>query len=532
MPVCYDISVNEKDRKKHNVGRDVLIPPHFLKRQIGGVRHPADFTITIRFLPLLQAMKNASTVATQKLWRRDKPRTTLAFSTHPGINTERIQPCCCFCPLLILKRKPVNAMKCNEAIEYIHSLMRFGIKPGLERITELCRLLGNPQEGLRIIHVAGTNGKGSTSTMAANMLKAAGYTVGLYTSPYVVDFRERIQVNGHMISPLDLAHTVEKVKGAVEILNARGEEPTEFEVITAVAFLYFKEKRCDAVVLEVGLGGRFDATNIIPCPAVSVIASVSLDHVGVLGDTVEKIAFEKAGIIKKGGVTVCYPEQQEGVFKVIEDACRERENTLILPDSAQIIIIKQDAFGTVASYKGTEFTLPLTGIHMVKNAVTAMEAVAAAARVGLTVTSAQMVQGIGASAMPARLEVLHKRPLTILDGGHNEGCASALKAYVESFLKGKRIVAVCSMMADKDYDAYLRTVAPLFDVLIASKTNVPRTLSAADLQKAAAPYCQTTYAVEDPAHALSFAHSLVGEEDVLLVCGSFYFAGEVRDMLQ
>lgn len=426
---------------------------------------------------------------------------------------------------------PVCCMKCNEAIEYIHSLTRFGIKPGLERITELCRLLGNPQQGLRFIHVAGTNGKGSTSTMTANMLKAAGYTVGLYTSPYVVDFRERIQVNGHMISPLDLAHCVEKVKAAVDTLNARGEEPTEFEVITAAAFLYFKMKCCDAVVLEVGLGGRFDATNIIACPVVSVITSVSLDHVGVLGDTVEKIAFEKCGIIKEGGVTVCYPEQQPGAIDVIGAACRERNNALTVPDLSALRVIREDAFGSEAEYKGIHFNLPLTGIHMVKNAVTAMEAVMAAGRAGLCVSHEQMAQGLAASAMAARLEVLRKKPLTILDGGHNEGCAGALYDYVQSFLKGKRIVAVCSMMADKDYDAYLRKVAPLFDVLIASKTNVPRTLSAEDLQKAAAPYCKTAYAVADPAHALAFARSLVEEDDVLLVCGSFYFAGEVRDMI-
>lgn len=422
-------------------------------------------------------------------------------------------------------------MNCNQAIEYIHSLQRFGIKPGLERIGELCALLGDPQKEVKFIHVAGTNGKGSTSTMIANMLHKSGLKVGLYTSPYVIDFRERIKVDGHMISPLELAQTVEKVKAAVDTLNEKGVEPTEFEVITAAAFLFFRDAGVDVAVLEVGLGGRFDATNIIEDPAVCVLTSISMDHMAVLGNTVAEIAAEKCGIIKQGSVVVAYPEQYPEAWEVIKHTCEEKEALLLCPNAENVQMLSSDAFGSRFSYSGIEISLPLTGAHMVKNAITAVEAMNAAALRGFNVSTEAVVQGIAASAMPARLEVLRKHPLTILDGGHNEGCAQALADYIGTYLKGRRIVALCSMMADKDYDAFLKTAAPLFDVFIASKTNVPRTLGADELCEAAKAYCPVSYSVSDSVHALSFAKSITEEDDVLLICGSFYFASEIRDKL-
>ncbi len=422
-------------------------------------------------------------------------------------------------------------MNCNEAIEYIHSLGRFGIKPGLERVKELCALLGEPQKSLKFIHVAGTNGKGSTCTMISEIFHKAGYTVGLYTSPYVVDFRERMKVNGRMIDPYELAKTVQKVKTAVEKLNAKGMEPTEFEVITAAAFLFFKNAGCDLVVLEVGLGGRFDATNIIDTPLVSVIASISMDHTEILGDTLAKIAFEKCGIIKNGGVTVTYPEQSSEALEVIKQSCAEKANRLVVPGLDEVKINKSDAFGTVFTYRSLEIFIPLTGIHMVKNAITAIEAVMAASAFGFNAGDSAIIEGIAASAMPARLEVLRKKPLVILDGGHNEGCGRALADYIKAYLPGKRIVALCSMMADKDYPRYLQLTAPLFETFIASKASVPRALGAEELKAEASKYCKNAFSVADPLHALKFAESIVEENDVLLVCGSFYFAADIREDL-
>lgn len=422
-------------------------------------------------------------------------------------------------------------MNCSQAIEYIHSLSQFGIKPGLDRIKALCELLGNPQDRVKFIHVAGTNGKGSTSTMIANVFKNAGYKVGLFTSPYVTDFRERIQLNGHMIDPFELAETVSQVKAAVDTLAEKGIQPTEFEAITAVAFLYFSRRSCDLAVLEVGLGGRYDSTNLISSSVVSVITSISMDHMSILGNTIDRIAAEKCGIIKYGGVCVTYPEQTPEAMAVIEAACADYKNKLIVPDESKLTVLSDDMFGSVVSYDSIKLRIPFTGIHMVKNAITAVEAVKAAQAAGFKADKDSIAAGISASAMPARLEILRNKPLTILDGGHNEGCAEALAQYIRAYLPGKRIIAVCSMMADKDYESYLRIMAPLIDTFIASKCSVPRALSSDRLCETAKKYCERSYSVGDCSHALAFAHSLAEEDDVILVCGSFYFAGETREKI-
>ena len=422
-------------------------------------------------------------------------------------------------------------MNCNEAIEYIHSLERFGIKPGLERIKALCDILGKPQQGIKFIHVAGTNGKGSTSTVISNILTEACFSTGLFTSPYVLDFRERIQFNGCMIEPYELAEAVDEVKTAVEILNIRGVFPTEFEAITAAAFIYFKKKKCDFVVLEVGLGGRFDATNIIECPVVNVITSISKDHTAVLGNTLSQIAFEKCGTVKEGGVCVCYPEQEKEAMDVIEQTCSEKHNRLIVPDLRRADNITVNETGSSFTYMGMEFRLPLIGEHMVKNAVTAITAAQVIKQSGYNIPDRAFLRGVAASAMPARLEIMHKNPLVILDGGHNEGCAKALAQYLKTFLSDKRIIAVVSMMADKDFDAYLRITAPFFYAVVATHTKVPRALSAEKLCETASEYCANCVAVPDSAHALKYAYNSIGKDDVLIVCGSFYFAGEIREKI-
>ncbi|MBR4766196.1 MAG: bifunctional folylpolyglutamate synthase/dihydrofolate synthase [Clostridia bacterium] len=422
-------------------------------------------------------------------------------------------------------------MNCNEAIQYIHSLERFGINPGLERIGALCDILGNPQKSLRFVHVAGTNGKGSTSTIISNILIKAGYATGLFTSPYVVDFRERIQFNGCMIEPYELADAVSEVKTAVEILNIRGVFPTEFETITATAFLYFKKKKCDFVVLEVGLGGRFDATNIIDCPVVNVITSISKDHTAVLGDTLSKIAFEKCGTIKENGVCVCYPEQDKEALEVIKTTCKEKNAQLIIPDLTNIKQLNVGAAGTEFQYDGIDYSLPLVGAHMVKNAVTAINAVKVIKKAEFNIPDKAFSLGVASSVMPARLEIMRKKPLIILDGGHNEGCANAVAGYIGTFLKGRKITAVVSMMADKDYDSYLRITAPFFRRIVATHTNVPRALPADELCETAKKYCGDCVDIADSAHALKYAFGTLEKDDVLLVCGSFYFAGEIREKI-
>lgn len=423
-------------------------------------------------------------------------------------------------------------MNCEEAINYIHSLEKFGIQPGLDKIRALCDSLGNPQKKLKVIHVAGTNGKGSTSTMISNMLIASGYNVGLYISPYVSDFRERIQLNGKMIEKEYLSKAVKKVKNAIEsILLPQGIQPTEFEALTAAAFVFYAESDCDFVVLEVGLGGRFDATNIIENPLVSVIVSISLDHTAILGDTIEKIAFEKSGIIKKDSVTVSYPFQQDDALGVIKSKCREMNNKLVIPDTSAIIFENEEFDGTSAVYNGIEFKLPLAGKHMIYNACTAIEAIRALSAYNINVKDDAIINGIAASSMPARLELICRKPITILDGGHNEGCAEAVEVYINKYFTGRRIIMVSSMMADKDYEAYLSKTASKASVFIASKADVPRALSADELMKTAEKYCKECYSYPDPLKAIEFGKSLCKENDVFFVCGSFYLAGEIRNTL-
>ncbi len=422
-------------------------------------------------------------------------------------------------------------MNCSQAIEFIHSLEKFGIKPGLERIRALCERLGNPQEQLKVVHVAGTNGKGSVSTMIANILHASGLNVGLYTSPYVIDFRERIQYNGKMIEHGELAQAVDTVKAVIDTLNAEGIEPTEFEAITAAAFVYFVRKQCDIVVLETGLGGKFDATNIINAPYASVIMSVSFDHMAVLGDTLPKIAAEKCGIIKFGSTTVCYPEQVPEVMSIIKKTCEEKQNKLIIPDLSALSVIRESIHGSRVIYKGVELDIPLAGAHMARNACVAFETALSLAEKGIPVSHEAISRGIAASTMPARLEITSTHPLTILDGGHNESCAQALSDYIKNNLDGRRIVALCAMMADKDYDAYLRIAAPCFDTFIATSLDMPRALEADKLKAACEKYCKNCYSISSAKKSLVSARNITNSEDVLLVCGSFYLASELRDDL-
>ena len=415
-------------------------------------------------------------------------------------------------------------MNCNEAIEYIHSLERFGIQPGLERIGEVCSVLGNPQNNCRYIHVAGTNGKGSTSTLIANALSRFGFVTGLYTSPYVIDFRERIQIDGKMAEPDGLACAVEKVKTATE---EHGILLTEFEAVTAAAFVYFSAKNCDFIVLETGLGGRFDATNIIAAPEVSVITSISYDHMNVLGDTIEQIAFEKCGIIKEGSRVVTYPFQNEAALGVIKKTCREKRVPLIIPDASKASVPESGFRGSTVKYGDFIYTLGLPGEHMVYNSLMAYEAVKA---LDTGITDECIAEAFVETRMPARTEVVSDDPCVIIDGGHNEDCAAALKKYIGTYLAGRNIIIVSSLMADKDYETYVREIAPLGACFIATQADIPRALPASGLYDCVCRYNDNCLCIKDPVSAVNRALSLADKDDIIIICGSFYLAGNVRGM--
>lgn len=413
-------------------------------------------------------------------------------------------------------------MNYEDSVKYIHSLLKFGMNLGLRRISALLNELGNPQEKLEFVHVAGTNGKGTTSTMLSSILCAAGKKTGLFTSPYVFDFCERIQINNKNIPHDDLSLVVEKVKNACDRLSAKGTEPTEFEAITAAAMLYFYEQKCDAVVLEVGLGGRYDSTNIIPCPKAAVITSISLDHTKILGDTVEKIAAEKCGIIKNGGTVITTSEQNEKALSVIKDTVKEKNGRLLIGDVSAAEILSEDIFGTEISYNGLTVKIPLVGRHQVENTVGVITAARA-----LGISDEFIKKGIESTVIHARMEIISRSPVIMLDGGHNPECASALENVLVRFAGDKSITVLIGMMADKDTKDYLAAILPHCKTAVFTKPSNPRAEDENELMREGECFCSDVVSVKDPKDAYKKARSLVKNGDMLLVCGSFYLLSDI-----
>ena len=402
-----------------------------------------------------------------------------------------------------------------QTLQYIHSLERFGCKPGLERVRFLCKAIGSPQDKLRIIHVAGTNGKGSTCTMLAEICCAAGLKTGLYTSPYVIEFRERIRVNGTMISEKDLCRWTETLR---DISAAAPESITEFEFITSLAFAWFFEQGCDVVVLEVGMGGDWDATNVIPPPLCSVITKISYDHMDFLGNTLTEITGRKCGIIKPGSPVVTTCEQPKEALAVIRKTAKKHSCELIIPEEKQLKIVSSDITGSEAILDGLPVRIPLLGQHMCRNALTAVMA----ARL-LKLPDEAIQSGIAAVRIPARMELISREPLVLLDGGHNPDGAQALVSALSEHLPGQRFCAICGMMADKDVEQYLRILRPHVGRMITCQPNNPRALSAEELAARA-----RKIGYENAAPAASMEEALQAAEYPLLICGSFYLAGGVR----
>ena len=403
----------------------------------------------------------------------------------------------------------------KQALQYIHSLQRFGVKPGLERVAALCAALGNPQKRLQYIHVAGTNGKGSTCNMLAQIAMHAGMKTGLYISPYVIDFRERMQVNGAMIPEEALVRLTKQVKASAESLP---EPVTEFEFVTALAFCWFAEQGCDLVVLEVGMGGRWDATNIIAAPLCSVIMKIALDHTDILGGTLAEIAAEKCGIVKPGCPVMTTCGQDREALAVIEKACASRGCNLTVAQESECVTLSSSLSGSDCLLDGLLVHVPLIGAHMCQNAL----AVVKTARL-LGFDDKAIQAGIARVRMPARMEVLSVEPLVLLDGGHNPDCARALAAALESYCLGQRFCVVCGMMGDKDVLEYLRILRPRAGRFIACRPKNPRALPAEALAELArqAGYEKVT-AAASPKEALRQAGYPI------LICGSFYLAGEAR----
>lgn len=412
-------------------------------------------------------------------------------------------------------------MNFNESVEYIHSLLAFGIKPGLERIGELLNLLGNPQKSLKFVHLAGTNGKGSTSTHISNMLICDGYKTGLFTSPYVIDFCERIQIDGVNVDKELFAECVSEVREKIEELNKKDIVITEFEAITASAFLCFKKAGCDFVVLEVGLGGRFDATNVIEKSEVTVITSISLDHTGILGDTIEKIAFEKCGIIKRNTTVITSLNQTQKALNVISKTAADKGVPLIITNPKNTKIIEDSLEGMTFKYNDEEYFVRICGAHQIENALNAIETAKA-----LGINQNAIKQGLEKTKMIARMELIGKNPMIIRDGGHNEGCAEALKNYLIHY-DVKNIKMLIGLMADKDVEGYVSRVAPLCKEIVTTTPSNPRAMNGDELQKIAEKYCKSTVSVNNPKEGYKYILSNAKADDTILVCGSFYMMSDI-----
>ena len=415
-------------------------------------------------------------------------------------------------------------MTSSSATEYIHSLLRFGSKPGLDRIKKLLSAMGNPEQKLNIIHVAGTNGKGSVCTYTASALTAAGFKTGLYISPFVVCFNERIQIDGEYISNDDLEYYTRLVKDFSDSVYSAEDPITEFEFITALAFKYFADKDCDAVVLEVGLGGRLDATNVIKSPKASVITKIDLDHTGVLGETVAEIAAEKCGIIKQSCPVVTMYDNEGDALDVIKNVAEKCGSKLFVtapPDS----IITSDIFGSRFIYNKSEYAVSLAGKHQITNAITAITALKVAFP---EIGDEAIKKGLKNAKFPARCEVISKDPFILLDGSHNPNGTTALNLLLkENGLND--CVGIVGFMADKDVSDALSKVTDRFSKFITVEVvSNKRSMTAKSLQELLKGFCDDVSSADCYQTALNMA---LETGKPIIVFGSLYLSGDIRPLL-
>ena len=417
-------------------------------------------------------------------------------------------------------------MSIAETLEYIHSVKWQGSKPGLKRTQELLKALGNPEKQLKFVHVAGTNGKGSTSVCIAHVLEKAGYKTGLYTSPYILRFNERIQVNTEQISDDELERLINEIRPFAEAME---DSPTEFELITALAMKHFLYKSCDIVVLEAGMGGRLDSTNVIDTPELAVITAIGYDHVKELGPTLCDIAREKAGIIKNGGDVLIYGGEQE-VENVFEHAAAERGANLRKADFTRIskqesslesIVFSFDPYGIV--------TLPLLGAYQPKNAALAITALEILREKGYKISNNDIITGIASVNWPGRFEVLGHKPVFILDGAHNPQGMEAAAESLRLHFGDKKIIFITGVMADKDVDAMMIHIVPLVKMFFIVKPDYSRAMDTQELTEKLNRFGVPVVDCGTVSNGVSEAFDMAGERDVICALGSLYFSKEVRE---
>lgn len=420
-------------------------------------------------------------------------------------------------------------MSYEETLERIHSLNKFGSRPGLDRVKMLLKLLGDPQDSLRCVHVAGTNGKGSVCAVLSSVLCESGYRTGLFISPFITDFCERIQINNEPIPQGELSEIADYVFSYVDILNSEGVIITEFEFVMCVAFEYYKRQQCDIVVLETGLGGRLDCTNVIREPLCSVITRIGLDHTDILGDTVEKIALEKCGIIKDNAPVVSSPQLDE-VTRVIASSCDEKQSELIVSRPDDITVKRETLGGVELEYKGITAVFHLLGRHQIDNLSSALDAVNVLKVGGFDrITDDSLKRGIENAHNPARFEIMSREPVVILDGAHNvDGIRSFLDG-TKCFAPDADKILIIGMLGDKDSRSSVALLSGHFSRVYTVPINNPRALTSSDMAKLCREYFDDVVACESVQEAFDKAYIEASCENIpLCVCGSLYLAGEIR----
>lgn len=421
-------------------------------------------------------------------------------------------------------------MTYEEALQYIHNVCWKGSVPGLERTRELLAKMGNPEKKMKYVHITGTNGKGSTAAMTASVLRKAGYRTGLYTSPFLWRFNERMNVDGQDISDEELAEITAQV---MPLAESMADHPTEFELVTVIGFAYFARHNCDIVVLEVGMGGALDSTNVIPAPEVAVMTNIGLDHTEYLGNTLEAIARTKAGIIKPGSRVVLYPSANE-VEEAVRDVCTRLDTPLAVADFGKIQPKSRDFSGQVFSYKEfPDVCLPLLGEHQLRNCAVVLETVQALIAQGWNITRENLYDGIRDTVWPGRFELLRKDPVFIVDGGHNPQCLEALAENVREYLAGRRIVGLTGVMADKDYTDMYAEMASLISQFVTVTPDNPRAMPAQQLAGFLADrFGSTAQAAESVEQGVAKAMELAGADGVVLAFGSLYMTGTIRETVK
>lgn len=427
-------------------------------------------------------------------------------------------------------------MNYMESIKYLEEEVGFASVPGLSRIRALLKRLGNPEKKLRCIHVAGTNGKGSAVAMLSSVLRESGCKTASYTSPHLHRYNERFVINGQEISDEQFAEEISLMRKHCEAMAANGEEvPTLFEIVTAAAFHYFAEENVDIAVMEVGLGGTYDATNVIEAPLLSLIMSISMDHMDYLGNTLSDIAREKCGIIKKNCPVVLYSQE-----KIVYNMAKEMAQALSAPfyceTENQISVHKQDFDGTIFSVKNhlidyQELILPLSGDYQIVNCITVLNACAILQQLGLPLTEETIRRGILHAFWHGRMEVLKHHPLVLLDGAHNADGIAKLAQSLPHYVNGKKITLVLGVLGDKEYPLMLSEIFPLIHQAVLTEPLSERKLDLESLAKATAHFHKPVILEKEIPRAFDRALEITDKDDMILCCGSLYMIGEIREYI-